>query len=242
MLGQPEGKPANVFAGFFGTGFWGYPSSWFFPASGSGIQCHARCRGRLQPALPPPPPPTPSPSLCLSVSVSPSLPTEVTLGLSPRSREGSVGLEPPDLTYSFFPLRFGCLRNVFLFSHRYFRLRLTPTCPLNLRLGFVAGFEPQFRSQMGKVPPGVQIAKPSQAKPNQTKPNQRRVVSPSRLTRHPRSCGRAFTLLRRRHHCRGCGRIFCDACAPPRGGLAAKFLIFMYSYISPFSPLSVNFK
>ncbi|CAJ1439391.1 unnamed protein product, partial [Effrenium voratum] len=31
------------------------------------------------------------------------------------------------------------------------------------------------------------------------------------------SCGRAFTLLRRRHHCRGCGRIFCDACAPPRG-------------------------
>lgn len=33
----------------------------------------------------------------------------------------------------------------------------------------------------------------------------------------PRSCGRPFTLLRRRHHCRGCGRIFCDACSPLRG-------------------------
>eukprot|EP00434_Breviolum_minutum_P008450 symbB.v1.2.007455.t1/scaffold455.1/size335105/3 len=31
------------------------------------------------------------------------------------------------------------------------------------------------------------------------------------------SCGRPFTLLRRRHHCRGCGQIFCDACSPLRG-------------------------
>ena len=29
-------------------------------------------------------------------------------------------------------------------------------------------------------------------------------------------CAQSFWLLRRRHHCRGCGEIFCDACASAR--------------------------
>ncbi|CAL1167735.1 unnamed protein product [Cladocopium goreaui] len=36
------------------------------------------------------------------------------------------------------------------------------------------------------------------------------------------SCGRPFTLLRRRHHCRGCGQIFCDTCSPLRGAPAQR--------------------
>jgi len=28
-------------------------------------------------------------------------------------------------------------------------------------------------------------------------------------------CGKEFGLVRRRHHCRGCGRVLCDACTPP---------------------------
>eukprot|EP00439_Symbiodinium_sp_Y106_P006758 s2081_g1.t1 len=31
------------------------------------------------------------------------------------------------------------------------------------------------------------------------------------------TCGRPFTLFRRRHHCRSCGKIFCNDCAPLRG-------------------------
>ena len=31
-----------------------------------------------------------------------------------------------------------------------------------------------------------------------------------------RVCKRPFTLMRRRHHCRACGRVFCDACSPHR--------------------------
>merc|ERR1712232_1288746 len=30
-------------------------------------------------------------------------------------------------------------------------------------------------------------------------------------------CSKSFTFLRRRHHCRGCGRIFCAECAPRTG-------------------------
>jgi hypothetical protein len=33
-------------------------------------------------------------------------------------------------------------------------------------------------------------------------------------------CGSPFTLLRRRHHCRRCGRLFCDACSSLRSPLA----------------------
>ena len=33
-------------------------------------------------------------------------------------------------------------------------------------------------------------------------------------------CGSPFTLLRRRHHCRCCGRLFCDACSSLRAPLA----------------------
>ena len=31
---------------------------------------------------------------------------------------------------------------------------------------------------------------------------------------HTHSCGVGFGLLVRRHHCRGCGQIFCNTCAP----------------------------
>eukprot|EP01059_Diplonema_ambulator_P011633 TRINITY_DN2163_c0_g1_i11.p1 TRINITY_DN2163_c0_g1~~TRINITY_DN2163_c0_g1_i11.p1 ORF type:complete len:577 (+),score=60.97 TRINITY_DN2163_c0_g1_i11:64-1794(+) len=31
-----------------------------------------------------------------------------------------------------------------------------------------------------------------------------------------RSCNASFTFFLRRHHCRGCGRLFCTDCAPPR--------------------------
>merc|ERR1711990_732811 len=30
------------------------------------------------------------------------------------------------------------------------------------------------------------------------------------------SCNRAFTFVNRRHHCRECGGLFCNACAPKR--------------------------
>lgn len=33
------------------------------------------------------------------------------------------------------------------------------------------------------------------------------------------TCHRAFTVVRRRHHCRGCGGIFCNSCAPKPPGL-----------------------
>ena len=35
------------------------------------------------------------------------------------------------------------------------------------------------------------------------------------------ACGGEFTLFRRRHHCRRCGIVCCDGCAPLRGGDAA---------------------
>jgi hypothetical protein len=34
-----------------------------------------------------------------------------------------------------------------------------------------------------------------------------------------RHCASPFTLLRRRHHCRACGLLFCGACAPARDGV-----------------------
>eukprot|EP00656_Telonema_subtile_P031048 TRINITY_DN3401_c0_g1_i3.p1 TRINITY_DN3401_c0_g1~~TRINITY_DN3401_c0_g1_i3.p1 ORF type:complete len:218 (+),score=40.16 TRINITY_DN3401_c0_g1_i3:94-747(+) len=34
-------------------------------------------------------------------------------------------------------------------------------------------------------------------------------------------CRKAFSLLRRRHHCRGCGLVFCDSCASGRQAIAA---------------------
>lgn len=40
-----------------------------------------------------------------------------------------------------------------------------------------------------------------------------------------RGCGRAFTFFFRRHHCRRCGRIFCDACTPGRERLGADELV-----------------
>lgn len=40
-----------------------------------------------------------------------------------------------------------------------------------------------------------------------------------------RGCGRPFTFFFRRHHCRRCGRIFCDACTPGREQLGADELV-----------------
>ena len=39
---------------------------------------------------------------------------------------------------------------------------------------------------------------------------------PDEFARACASCGRDFGLLRRRHHCRGCGEIFCDDCCSAR--------------------------
>ncbi|VDD80894.1 unnamed protein product [Mesocestoides corti] len=37
------------------------------------------------------------------------------------------------------------------------------------------------------------------------------------------SCGTRFTMLRRRHHCRACGRLLCASCTPHRVPLPATF-------------------
>ena len=39
---------------------------------------------------------------------------------------------------------------------------------------------------------------------------------PDEFARACASCGRDFGLLRRRHHCRGCGEVFCDECSRAR--------------------------
>ena len=36
------------------------------------------------------------------------------------------------------------------------------------------------------------------------------------------ACDAVFSLMRRRHHCRSCGRLFCDRCSPYRSGLEAR--------------------
>lgn len=36
------------------------------------------------------------------------------------------------------------------------------------------------------------------------------------------ACDAVFTLMRRRHHCRSCGRLFCDRCSPYRSGIEAR--------------------
>ena len=40
------------------------------------------------------------------------------------------------------------------------------------------------------------------------------------LVGHCDKCGAEFTLFRRRHHCRGCGNIFCDPCSLQRTTIA----------------------
>ncbi|CAK9006838.1 unnamed protein product [Durusdinium trenchii] len=36
------------------------------------------------------------------------------------------------------------------------------------------------------------------------------------------ACDAVFTMMRRRHHCRSCGQLFCDRCSPYRSGLDAR--------------------
>ncbi|CAJ1385743.1 unnamed protein product, partial [Effrenium voratum] len=36
------------------------------------------------------------------------------------------------------------------------------------------------------------------------------------------ACDATFTLIRRRHHCRSCGRLFCERCCPYRSGCEAR--------------------
>eukprot|EP01065_Artemidia_motanka_P019205 TRINITY_DN22758_c0_g1_i1.p1 TRINITY_DN22758_c0_g1~~TRINITY_DN22758_c0_g1_i1.p1 ORF type:complete len:209 (+),score=39.51 TRINITY_DN22758_c0_g1_i1:55-681(+) len=38
-------------------------------------------------------------------------------------------------------------------------------------------------------------------------------------------CGRAFSVLVRRHHCRKCGRVYCGTCAPLREELGRRFCV-----------------
>ncbi|KAN0063069.1 FYVE zinc finger domain protein upa1 [Thecaphora frezii] len=41
-----------------------------------------------------------------------------------------------------------------------------------------------------------------------------------------RGCGRRFTFFLRKHHCRRCGKIFCDACSTHRASLSVQELLF----------------
>lgn len=57
------------------------------------------------------------------------------------------------------------------------------------------------------------------------------------------SCGNAFTMFRRRHHCRNCGRLFCNRCSSnempiPELGYDSNVRVcnLCYLYKNPFSP------
>ena len=68
--------------------------------------------------------------------------------------------------------------------------------------------------------PSTLNPQPSTLKPSNPQPATRNPQpailnpQPSTLSYGRAACRRAFTLNERRHHCRVCGRVFCDACSP----------------------------
>ncbi|KAL7555127.1 hypothetical protein ACHAWF_018762, partial [Thalassiosira exigua] len=114
-------------------------------------------------------------------------------------------------------------------------LRLLPSDPPTARGGASAAVEPSFHSQEALLTalqpdPAAQRSDPSRddaadkRKEQQTSnpkggggavivDDGKQHWMPDHLCKHCYSCEAPFTLLRRKHHCRVCGMIFCSACS-----------------------------
>lgn len=80
----------------------------------------------------------------------------------------------------------------------------------------------EVRENASKSAPKAEGAERGESEPGVPRPNV--IWRADNSTDHCAQCYRFFTLFHRRHHCRTCGWLFCDACSSRRAQLPPAFL------------------